>query len=194
MNNSEFYKSIKLIAEKKGSVALINIKEFKRLKRINGEYKWVPFEIGKLPAIPIKTSDFKEIFRRTNELVNIRLTPIWTYLTNGEKVVTPKIETFEFVEHSKFKKHYTLMRKSIPNPHYLSNSNWHNIFDKTLAQKENSVEWNKHSKSTLLTSVNNQTLQIFLKLYQNELQKFNALYEESVETAKELNAYQKKLK
>lgn len=194
MNSSEFYNTIKLLSEKKGSVALININEFKRLKRINGEYKWVPFTIGKLPAIPIETSDFKEVFRGTDELVNIRLTPIWTYLTNGEKVVTPKIETFEFAEHSKFKKHYTLTRKNIPNPHYLSNSNWRNIFDKALVQRENAVEWNKHSKSTLLTNVDDQTLQIFLRLYQNELQEFNALYEESAETTKELNTYQKRLK
>ena len=55
MNNSEFYNSIKLIVDYKNTVALININEFKRLKRINGEYKWIPFKINNLPAIPIKT-------------------------------------------------------------------------------------------------------------------------------------------
>ena len=82
----------------------------------------------------------------------------------------------------------------IINPHYLSNSNWHNIFDKALAQKENAIEWNKQSKSILLTSIDKQTLQNFLKIYQSELQEFNTIYEESVQTAKDLNIYQKKLK
>ena len=194
MNSSEFYNAIKLIASKKDSIALINLNEFRRLKRINGEYKWIPFKIGKLPAIPIKTSDFKEAFRGTNELVNIRLTPIWTYLTNGKQVITPKIETFEFTEYSKHRKHYSLSLQYIINPHYLSNSNWHNIFDKALAQKENAIEWNKQSKSILLTSIDKQTLQNFLKIYQSELQEFNTIYEESVQTAKDLNIYQKKLK
>lgn len=194
MNSSEFYNAIKLIASKKDSIALINLNEFRRLKRINGEYKWIPFKIGKLPAIPIKTSDFKEAFRGTNELVNIRLTPIWTYLTNGKQVITPKIESFEFTEYSKQRKHYSLSLQYVINPHYLSNSNWHNIFDKALAQKENAIEWNKQSKSILLTSIDNQTLQNFLKIYQSELQEFNTIYEESVQTAKDLNIYQKKLK
>lgn len=194
MSNTEFYDSIKLIANQKSKVALININEFKRLKRINGEYKWVTFKIGNLPAIPIKTDDFKEAFRGTDELVNIRLTPIWTYLTNGEQIITPKIETFEFTEHSKFRKHYTLIRKSIPNHHFLSNSNWQSIFDKALAQRENAIEWHKRGKSTLLASADAQTLQLFLRLYKSELKEFNALYEESAKTAKELNSYQKRLK
>lgn len=229
MNKSEFYDTIKLLSKQKSGVALININEFKRLKRINGEYKWIPFTIGKLPAIPIETSEVKEIFRETDELLSIKITPIWKYLTNGEKVITPKIEMLEITEHNKFERRYTSIRKknsdlryynifdraltqrkkvfelkerkyytltcrNIPNHHYLTNSNWHDIFDKTLAQRENAVEWDKQSKSTLLRGVDEQTLQIFLSIYQNELQEFNALYEESADTAKALNKYQKTLK
>ena len=51
MNNSEFYNTIKLINNHKNTVALINIGEFKKLQRINGEYKWIPLEIGSMPAI-----------------------------------------------------------------------------------------------------------------------------------------------
>lgn len=194
MNNSEFYNSIKLIVDHKNTVALININEFKRLKRINGEYKWVPFKIGKLPAIPIKTSDFQEIFRATNEMVNIRITPIWTFLTNGKQVITPKIETFELTEFSKLKTHYSLSRKFTPNPHYLSNSTWNNIFDKAEAKRENAIEWNKTSRSSLLPKTDDNTLQIFLTQYQKELEFFGQLYEESANVAEKLRIYQKRLR
>lgn len=194
MNNSEFYNSIKLIVDYKNTVALININEFKRLKRINGEYKWIPFKINNLPAIPIKTSGFKESFRATSEMVKIRITPVWTYMTNGKQVITPKVETFELTELSKPRTTYTLTRKSIHNPHYLSNSTWNNIFDKSIAKKENAIEWNKTSRSYLLPKIDDITLQIFLEKYQNELEIFNKLYEQSANTAKELSGYQKRLR
>ena len=89
MENSDFYDSIKKIVEHKNTIALIDIREFRRLTRIKGEYKWSSFIIGNLPALPI-ISDFKEQFRSTKERVSIRVTPIWSFLTNGEKL-SPQI-------------------------------------------------------------------------------------------------------
>ena len=198
MNNSEFYNSIKLIASQKGTTALVNIHEFKRLQKIRGDYKWQPFEIGMLRAIPVTTSDFKETFRATDEIVNIRLMPIWTFFTNGERIITPKIEIFELTEHSKSqiikKRHYSLSKHQDINPNYLSNSTWENIFDKRPAQRQNAVEWQKRGKSILLTPINEKNLQTFLNVYKDELAEFNKIYEESAKTAKELNQYQKRLK
>ena len=92
MENSEFYDSIKKIAEHKNTIALINIREFRRLIRTNGEYQWVPFTIGNLPALPIITSNLKEQFRSTKERVSIRITPVWNFLTNGQQVIILNIE------------------------------------------------------------------------------------------------------
>ena len=194
MNNSEFYDTIRFISEHKNTVALININEFRRLKRINGEYKWMPFEIGNLPAIPVKTLDYKEKFRSTKEIVNIDLTPIWIYLTNGKQIITPNIETFELTEYSNSRPRYKLSRKINPNHHYLSNTTWTNIFDGPLVKEENAIEWKKKSTSSLLTQIDEPLLKMFLSKYQDELEEFNSLYEESAKTAKELNLYQKKLK
>lgn len=194
MNNSEFYSTIRFISEHKNTIALININEFRRLKRINGDYKWIPFEIGDLPAIPVKTIDFKEKFRSTKEIVNIELTPIWTYLTNGKKIITPNIETFELTEYSNSRPRYTLSRKINNNHHYLSNTTWRNIFDKALAQEENAIEWKKKNNSILLAPINESLIKLFLEKYQDELEEFNNIYAESTKTAKEVNLYQKKLK
>ena len=194
MNNSEFYDTIRFISEHKNTVALININEFRRLKRINGEYKWMPFEIGNLPAIPVKTLDYKEKFRSTKEIVNIDLTPIWIYLTNGKQIITPNIETFELTEYSNSRPRYKLSRKINPNHHYLSNTTWTNIFDEALAKEENAIEWKKKSTSSLLAPTNKKMLKLFLEKYAEELNEFNDIYDESAKTAKELNLYQKKLK
>ena len=194
MNTNEFYTVVKLIAEYKNKVALININEFKRLKRIDGEYKWLPFKIGSLPAIPIVTSDFKEEYKATSEMVKIRLTPIWNYLTNGKQVITPNIESFELTEHSKLKPHYKLSRIIRPNHHYLTYSRIINIFEQETAKEENAVEWNKIPSSSLLAPANEQLLKAFLEIYQNELNEFNRLYEESAKTAKELRHFQKRIK
>lgn len=194
MNNSEFYDTIRFISEHKNTVALININEFRRLKRINGEYKWMPFEIGNLPAIPVKTLDYKEKFRSTKEIVNIDLTPIWIYLTNGKQIITPNIETFELTEYSNSRPRYKLSRKINPNHHYLSNTTWTNIFDEALAKEENAIEWKKKSTSSLLAPTNKKMLKLFLEKYAEELNEFNDIYDDSAKTAKELNLYQKKLK
>lgn len=194
MNNSEFYNTIRFISEHKNTIALININEFRRLKRINGEYKWIPFEIGNLKALPIKTTDFKEKFRNTKEIVNIELTPVWTYLTNGKNIITPNIETFELTEYSNSRPRYKLSRKIYNNHHYLSSTTWKNIFDKAVAQEENAIEWKKKSTSSLLTPIDEPLLKMFLSKYQDELEEFNSLYEESAKTAKELSLYQRKLK
>lgn len=194
MNNNEFYGAIKSITSYQNTVALININEFKRLIKISGEYKWIPFNIEKLPYIPIKTNGFKESFRGTNEMVNINITPVWTFLTNGKPVITPKIETFELTEHTEKHPKYTISRKINPNHHYLANSTWENIFDKPLAEKENAVEWNKKSPSILLAKTDEPLLQSFLEKYQTELKQFNRLYEESAETTVQLRKLQKRLK
>lgn len=194
MNNSEFYDTIRFISEHKNTIALININEFKRLKRVNGEYKWIHFEIGDLKAIPVETKDFKEKFRSTKEIVNIDLTPVWTFLTNNKQIITPNIETFELTEYSNFHPRYRISRKINKNHHYLSDSTWKNIFDKMHAQEENAIEWEKNSYSSLLAPVDEEILKLFLNKYQDELEEFNTLYEESVKTTKELRAYQKKLK
>lgn len=194
MDNSEFYQYIKLINNHQNTVALIDIKEFRRLIRFKGEYKWIPFKIGSLPAIPVKTSKFQENFRNTNEFVSIRITPVWSFLTNGEKIITPNIEMFEFKEHSNYNPRYTITRKIGPNQHYFSNTNWQNIPSHILVQPNNAIEWIKKSNATLLTPTDPQILDKFLQIYQPELQQFNELYQESVETTKELKSYQKKIK
>ncbi len=194
MNNSEFYNTITLIDNHKNTVALINIDEFKRLQRINGEYKWIPLEIGSMPAIPIVTTGFKEQFRSTKEQVSIRIIPIWTFLPNDEQVITPNIEMFEITEHSNSNPRYTLKRKISKNHHYLSNSNWNTVFDKPLAKRQNAIEWQKSNTSTLLAPINENILQTYLNIYKEELDEFNKIYEQSAKTTKELNGYQKKLK
>lgn len=194
MNNSEFYNIITLISNHKNTIALINIGEFKKLQRTNGEYKWLPLEIGQLPAIPIITSDFKEQFKTTKERVSIRIIPIWNFLTNGEQVVTPNIEMFELVEHTNSNPRYTLTRRVNKNHHYLSNSSWDTIFDKPLAKRQNAVEWQKSNRSTLLAPINENILRTYLEIYQDELEEFNKIYEQSAKVAEELKGYQKKLR
>lgn len=194
MNNSEFYNTIRLISSHKGTVALININEFRRLKRINGSYKWIPFKIGNLKVIPIKTNNFEERFRATNEMVKIRLTPTWTFLTNQRQVITPNIETFEFTEHTKYKPHYTLFRNINPNHHFLQSGSLDTFINKPLAKTENAIQWNKKSNSTLLVPADKLLLKHFLENYENELKEFNQLYEESSVIARELRDYQKRLK
>ena len=194
MNNSEFYNTITLINNHKNTVALINISEFERLQRINGEYKWLPLEIGSMPAIPIVTAGFKEQFRSTKEQVSIRIMPIWTFLPNDEQIITPNVEMFELTEHTNSNPRYTLKRKVNKNHHYLSNSNWNTIFDKPLAKRQNAIEWQKSNTSTLLAPINENILKTYLDIYQDELEEFNQIYEQSAKTAKELNGYQKKLK
>ena len=72
MNNSEFYNTIRLISKHQNTIALIDIKEFRKLKKLNGEYLWQPFEIGNLPAIPIQTVGLEERLKDTNEMVKRR--------------------------------------------------------------------------------------------------------------------------
>ena len=192
MENAEFYNSIKKIANHKNTIALISIKEFKRLTRIKGEYKWIPFTIGLLPALPIITTDFKEQFRSTKEIVSIRITPIWNFLTNEKKVITPNIERFELTERTNSTPRYMITRNIAPNRHYLSNINWQDI-DNTIIQKENAVEWVKKTNATLLSPVEDETLCSFLNHYQDELLEFNKLYEESAEKVLEIKRYQKRL-
>ena len=194
MNNSEFYNTIKLINNHKNTVALINIGEFKKLQRINGEYKWIPLEIGSMPAIPIITSDFKENFRSTKDQVSIRITPVWNFLTNGEKVITPNIEKFKLTEYSKPIRRYTISRQISKNHHYLSNNGWLDLFDQNFAVKQNAIEWDKSSKSTLLAPISENILKAYLEIYQDELDEFNQIYENSAQTAIELRNQQKKLK
>ena len=192
MENSDFYDSIKKIVEHKNTIALIDIREFRRLTRIKGEYKWNSFTIGNLPALPI-ISDFKEQFRSTKERVSIKVTPIWSFLTNGKKVITPNIERFEIVEHTNFNPRYIITRRIAFNRRYLSNSNWHNL-DDVIIQRENAVEWAKRKNATLLTPVSDDTLCAFIELYQDELQEFNRIYEESANKVLEIRSHQKKLK
>lgn len=194
MNNSEFKNTINLLQEHKNSVALINIKEFKNLQRIKGEYKWLPLEIENLPAIPIKTVDFKECFREANEILKIRLTPVWQFLTNNKNVITPNIETFEFTVHNKYKPHYTLYRNIIRNPKYLTSGNIVQLLEKEIAQKENAIQWDKKTTSTLLSITDPLFLNYYLEKYQNELEQFNQIYENSAKIAEELRGFQKKLK
>ena len=194
MNNSEFYNTIKLINDHKNTIALININEFKKLIRSNGEYKWIRLEIGSLPAIPVITTDFKENFRATKEQVSIRIKPIWKFLTNGEQIITPNIEIFELTEHSFNRKRYNLTRKISKNHHYLSNSNWTTIFDKPLAERQNAIEWQKKNTSSLLAPINENILNTYLDIYKDELEAFNQIYEQSAQTAQELRSYQKKIK
>ena len=192
MENSDFYDSIKKIVEHKNTIALIDIREFRRLTRIKGEYKWNSFTIGNLPALPI-ISDFKEQFRSTKERVSIKVTPIWSFLTNGKKVITPNIERFEIVEHTNFNPRYIITRRIAFNRRYLSNSNWHNL-DDVIIQRENAVEWAKRKNATLLAPVSDDTLCAFIELYQDELQEFNRIYEESANKVLEIRSHQKKLK
>lgn len=194
MSNSDFYNHIKFIAAHQGTVALIDINEFRRLRRINGEYKWQKFQIGDLRAIPIKTDDFTEKCRTSKNLTTIRLIPNWSFLTNGKKVVTSSIETFNISEDLRAETKYTLSRHTAPNHHYFSNFSWEDLADKPMIQRENAVEWAKHRSSCLLKPVEEEVLVRFLGKYAQELEEFNVLYEESADTAQELSNYQKKLK
>ena len=192
MKNAEFYNSIKKIADHKNTVALINIKEFRRLTRIKGEYQWIPFTIGNLPALPVITTDFKEQFRSTKERVSIRITPIWNFLTNGKEIITPNIEMFALTEYSNSIPRYMITRKIAPNRHYHTNNHWQE-FGNIPIQKENAVEWVKKTNATLLSPVEDETLYSFLNRYQDELLEFNKLYEESAEKVLEIKGYQKRL-
>lgn len=193
MENEEFYNSIKKIVEHKNTIALIDIKEFRRLTKIKGDYKWIPFTIGDLPALPIITSELKEQFKITKELVNIRITPIWNFLTNGRQIITPNIERFELTKRTNLKPRYKITRNIAFNRHYLSNSNWYDL-DDIIIQRENAIEWAKKKHATLLTPIDDETLCAYIEHYQNELQDFNELYEESVQKVLEIRNYQKKLK
>ena len=194
MNNSEFYNTIKLIQNHKNTIALINIKEFKKLQRINGEYKWIPLEIGSMPAIPIITSNFKENFRSTKDQLSIRIMPIWNFLTNNEQVITPNIEKFKLTEYSNPVRRYVISRQINKNHHYLSNNSWHDLFDQNFAVRQNAIEWDKNSKSTLLAPTNENILKAYLEIYKDELDEFNKIYENSAKITTELRNYQKKLK
>ena len=109
------------------------------------------------------------------------------------KVITPNIERFELVEHTNFNPRYMITRRIAFNRRYLSNSNWHNLYD-VIIQRENAVEWAKRKNATLLAPVSDDTLCAFIELYQDELREFNQLYEESANRVLEIRSHQKKLK
>lgn len=192
MSNAEFYGALKLIVGTKNSVALININEFNRLERVHGEYKWIPFEIGSLPAIPVITSNFDEAFVGNDEQFRLRITPIWRFLSNEAKIITPNVESFEFTEYIKPAKRYSLTRKATKNPKYLKARNWEEFYNQPFAQEENAIQWNKKPRSPLLTSTDKDFLAIFLNIYKDELKEFNTLYENSVVRTKELKNLQRK--
>ena len=194
MNDIEFYSLFKCIADYQNTVSLININEFKRLVKIKGEYKLMPFEIGSLKYIPIKTEGFKESFRNSNEMVNINLTPIWSFLTNGKPVITSKIESFELRENAEFKPRYQINRKISRNHHYISNYELYSLYDTFIVKEENAIEWDKKIGSILLSVIDDSLLELFLNRYKNELEEFNNIYDESVEIAKEIKMLQLKIK
>ena len=57
MNDIEFYNLFKYISDHQNTVALININEFKRLVKIRGEYKFMPFKIMMLEALFFNDGD-----------------------------------------------------------------------------------------------------------------------------------------
>ncbi len=192
MNKVTFDSAFNLIVGSKNSVALINIDEFERLERVQGEYKWIPFEIGFLPAIPVITSDFVKVHVNNDKLSRTKITPIWSFLSNKAKIITPNIESFVFTEYTKPSKRYTLEKASPKNPNYLTARNWGEIDNLHFAAPENAVQWNKQVKSALLASTDKNFLALFLKTYKDELEEFNKLYEDSVAKTKELKNLQRK--
>ena len=194
MNDIEFYNLFKYISDHQNTVALININEFKRLVKIRGEYKFMPFKIGSLKYIPVKTDNFKERFKATNEMVNINLTPVWSFFTNDRPIITPKIESFELRENAQFKPKYQINRRISQNHNYFSNYNLDNLNIAPIIKEENAIEWDKKIGSILLASTDDSLLDLFLNHYKKELEVFNNIYDESIETAGQIKKLQLKIK
>lgn len=194
MNDIEFYNLFKYIFDHQNTVALININEFKRLVKIRGEYKCMPFKIGSLKYIPVKTDNFKERFKATNEMVNINLTPVWSFFTNDRPIITPKIESFELRENAQFKPKYQINRRISQNHNYFSNYNLNNLNITPIIKEENAIEWDKKIGSILLAPTDDSLLDLFLNHYKKELEVFNNIYDESVETAGQIKKLQLKIK
>ena len=85
-------------------------------------------------------------------------------------------------------------RNIIRNPKYLTSGNIVQLLEKEIAQKENAIQWDKKTTSTLLSITDPLFLNYYLEKYQNELEQFNQIYENSAKTAEELRGFQKKLK
>ena len=194
MNDIEFYNLFKYISDHQNTVALININEFKRLVKIRGEYKFMPFKIGSLKYIPVKTDNFKERFKATKEMVNINLTPVWSFFTNDRPIITPKIESFELRENAQFKPKYQINRRISQNHNYFSNYNLDNLNIAPIIKEENAIEWDKKIGSILLAPTDYNLLDLFLNHYKKELEVFNNIYDESVETAGQIKKLQLKIK
>lgn len=190
MNNNDFYNSIKIIFKHQGTIALIDIEEFKKLTRKNGKYNWVPFEIGSLPAIPVVTNNFKESFRSTADRIRLTLTPNWSFLTNKKKIITPYIESLELTENSSSPKRYKIVKRIGHNMHYFSENDYYT--SDSYIQKENAIQWEKQNHNILLTPSNPEFLKSFLKQYQEELKEFNNIYNESSKKVLELKYYQRR--
>lgn len=193
MCNEDFYKTLKLIYDHRGTVALIDSSEFIRLIRVKNNFKWIPLEID-LPYIPIVTTDFEQQVRQTKDRSILYARPIRVFGLNGEKVITPKNERFLFTEENDNIRHLKTFRQFKDNPRFLNSNNWiDNLYDGYFATRQNAIEWNKEDHEVIFTPISDENYEDYLRTYNKEIKVFCDLYDESVLTTLELKKYQKTL-
>ncbi len=192
MSTDEFYKSIEIINEKMGKYALVNTNEFIRLQRINGEYKWLPFDIEKLPAIPIEMASLNESELQKPHSTHIIIKPTWMFASNKKTIVTQNIETITFIKDSQTNENH-ILSKTCTNPIFLTSNNWLDALNKNiLVNPKHAIEWKKTFKGLLFGFNNKEELEKYINYFSKEIEEFNKIYEESEENAKVFNSLQKK--
>ena len=164
------------------------------------KYRKIPLILTGLAGIALLTTGFSAwVIQGTtpatnNEMVNINLTPVWSFFTNDRPIITPKIESFELRENAQFKPKYQINRRISQNHNYFSNYNLDNLNIAPIIKEENAIEWDKKIGSILLAPTDDSLLDLFLNHYKKELAVFNNIYDESIETAGQIKKLQLKIK
>lgn len=191
MTVDDFYKSFKLINDGIKRYALIDTKDFIRLQRINGIYKWLPLEIDGLPAIPIEIDSCNESDFVDDRIIQISIKPTWKFVSNGCPVVTPNIEKLIFINFLENGEH-RIMCKAYKNENFLTTNNWEDALNRNIyAEDKNAVEWKKQFSGLFFGFNSEAVIDDYMSHFKAEIDEFNKVYEESRSCAKELNKNQK---
>lgn len=192
MSTDDFYESFKIINNCIGKYALVNTNEFIRLQKINGEYKWLPFDINNLPAIPIEMDSLNEIGIQKKQYTQIIVKPTWSFITNKKPIITQNIERIIFIKNDENNECH-IFNKVYTNSNFLTTCNWAKAAnDNILVNSKHAIEWKKTFKGLLFGFNEKEKLEYYINDYSKELEEFNRIYEESENNAKAFNAFQKK--
>jgi hypothetical protein len=194
ISEENFLKSIDLVTTSIQRIALVPTNKFIALNKIYNEYLWLPLNIENLPYIPIKIADVDFHCVSTPKSEQVILVPKYQFSTNGQAVITPKREGFEFTDNKQKTNRYSINLIFNPNYQFLTNNNLeYSLKRGHQIQDNNAVEWNKIGPNILPGTVSKEYYQQYLANYESQLQTFDEIYNTSVENVKTLKKEMKKL-